>query len=78
VIKLKSKLLNTNEAAVQLGVSRRQVQTLIQRGKLKAEKIGRDWFIRAADLRAVRVRPKGRPAGAKDSKPRKKVGIAKT
>lgn len=71
VIETNAKLLSTDEAAAHLGVSRRQVQTLIKQGKLPAEKQGRDWFIRASDLRLVKERPKGRPAGAKDSKPRK-------
>lgn len=71
VIETNAKLLNTDEAAEQLGISRRQVQTLIKQEKLPAEKQGRDWFIKASDLRLVKVRPKGRPKGAKDSKPRK-------
>jgi len=65
------KLLTTQDAATELGISRRQVQTLIEKGKLPAERIGRDFLIRASDLRLVRVRPKGRPFGAKDSRPRK-------
>ena len=72
VIETSAKLLSTTEAAEQLGISRRQVRTLIERGKLSAEKVGRDWFIKASDLRLVKHRPKGRPEGAKDSKPRKR------
>ncbi len=71
VIETNAKLLTTDEAAEQLGVSRRQVRTLIEREQLPAEKQGRDWFIKVSDLRLVKVRPKGRPAGTKDSKPRK-------
>jgi len=72
VIETSAKLLTTSEAAEQLGVSRRQVLTLIGQGRLPAEKIGRDYFIKQGDLRLVKVRPKGRPEGAKDSKPRKR------
>jgi excisionase family DNA binding protein len=71
VIETSAKLLTTIEAAQQLGISRRQIRTMIERGQLPAEKQGRDWFIRAGDLAKVKDRPKGRPAGAKDSKPRK-------
>lgn len=71
VIETNAKLLTSIEAAEQLGISRRQVRTLIERGQLPAEKQGRDWFIKLSDLRLVKVRPKGRPKGAKDSKPRK-------
>jgi excisionase family DNA binding protein len=71
VIETNAKLLTTSEAAEQLGISRRQIRTLIERDQLPAEKQGRDWFIRASDLRLVKERPKGRPEGAKDKKPRK-------
>jgi excisionase family DNA binding protein len=72
MIETDAKLLSTDEAATRLGVSRRQVQTLIKQEKLPATKVGRDWFIRASDLRLVKERPKtGRPRGAKDSKPRR-------
>jgi excisionase family DNA binding protein len=71
MIETGAKLLTTDEAAEQLDVSRRQVQTPIKQGKLPAERQGRDWFIKQSDLRLVKVRPKGRPQGAKDSKPRK-------
>jgi excisionase family DNA binding protein len=66
-----AKLLTTNEAAEQLGISPQQVRLIIRRGKLPAERQGRDWFIKQSDLRLVKVRPKGRPQGAKDSRPRK-------
>lgn len=72
VIETSAKLLTTIEAAEQLGISRRQVRTLIERGQLPAQKVGRDWFIKQGDLRLVKHRPKGRPEGVKDSKPRKR------
>ena len=58
-------MLTTKEAADVLGVSLRQVQTLIQQGKLQAQKMGRDYVIRESDLKAVEHRPKGRPPKAK-------------
>jgi excisionase family DNA binding protein len=79
MIETRAKMLSTAEAAVELGISRRQVRTLIERGKLPAEKIGRDWFIKTSDLPLVRHRPKtGRPQGAKDSKPRKAINAPKS
>ncbi|MGH9755924.1 MAG: helix-turn-helix domain-containing protein [Blastocatellia bacterium] len=55
-------LLDTNEAAERLGVTRRQITTLIQQGKLRATKMGRDWFIDEDDLESVKERPRrGRP-----------------
>jgi excisionase family DNA binding protein len=71
VIDTNAKLLTSNEAAEQLAISPQQLRLLIRQGKLPAEKQGRDWFIKISDLRLVKVRPKGRPKGAKDSKPRK-------
>ena len=48
--------MTTLEAALRLGVTRRRVQALITAGRLRAVKVGRDWQIRPADLRAVEVR----------------------
>lgn len=54
--------LTTKEAAENLGVSVRQIQTLISRNRLPARKFGRDWIIREEDLELVRHRPiTGRP-----------------
>lgn len=58
-------LMTTRDAAKALGVSLRQVQTLIQQGKLPAEKVGRDYFIMESDLKLVEHRPVGRPPKAK-------------
>ncbi|MDQ3011325.1 MAG: helix-turn-helix domain-containing protein [Acidobacteriota bacterium] len=71
VIETNAKLLTSFEAAEQLEISPQQLRLLIRKGRLPAEKQGRDWFIKISDLRLVKVRPKGRPAGTKDSKPRK-------
>lgn len=43
-------MLTTQQAADILGVSRKMVQSLIKRGRLPAEKIGRDWMIRKEDV----------------------------
>jgi excisionase family DNA binding protein len=58
-------ILTTRAAATILGISIRQVQTLIQRGKLPAEKIGRDYFIKDSDLKLVEQRQVGRPSKQK-------------
>jgi excisionase family DNA binding protein len=62
------KTLTTKEVADELGISLRQVQTLIQRGQLPAEKFGRDYMVRESDLGLVRERPKGRPSKQKPSR----------
>ena len=63
------KLYSTNEAAEKLGVSLRRVQAMITEGKLPAEKMGRDYFIKDEDLQQVKVYGKaGRPPKAKKEK----------
>lgn len=54
-------LISTEQAAADLGVSRRRVQALIKSGRLKATKVGRVYVIRPKDLESVRVRKPGRP-----------------
>lgn len=54
-------ILTTTEAATRLGVSPRRVQALIKAGRLPAQKLGRDWMIRAQDLKLVEDRKPGRP-----------------
>ena len=61
-------MLTTADVAKRLKISRRQVQTLIERQQLPAVKIARDWFIKPEDLALVKVRPKGRPRKAKTAK----------
>ena len=56
-----NELLTTKEAAKELKISVRRIQALITAGRLHAQKIGRDWIIRKADLDLVRVRKPGRP-----------------
>lgn len=55
-------LLTAKEAAEKLGISLRQMQTLLKRDRLPARKFGNNWMIEEKDLEAVRERPKtGRP-----------------
>ena len=62
-------LLNTTEAAQRLGVSARRVLALIEEGKLKAQKVGRDYAIEADALEGVKVYGKaGRPPKVKSGK----------
>jgi excisionase family DNA binding protein len=56
------KLLTTKEAAERLGVSQVRVNQLIKQGRLPAEKMGRDYFIKESDLKLVEDRKPGRPS----------------
>lgn len=62
-----TQMMTTQQAADELGVSRRRVTKLIADGRLLATKVGRDYVIDRAHLDDVRVRdrkggwPKGRP-----------------
>jgi len=55
------KLLNTSEAAERLNVTAIRIRQLINEERLPAEKVGRDYVIREADLKLVENRPTGRP-----------------
>jgi len=59
------KLLTTKEVALRLGVSTRRVQAMINSKSLLAEKFGRDYMIREADLKLVENRKPGRPTKKK-------------
>lgn len=61
--------MDSGQAAVALGVTRRRVQALIKSGRLPATKFGRDWMIAASDLEKVRERKPGRPRKAKAEQP---------
>jgi len=54
-------LLTTNEVAARLGVTIKRVQAMIRDGRLPAEKMGRDYFIKEDDLKLVADRKPGRP-----------------
>jgi excisionase family DNA binding protein len=56
------KLLTTNQAAKELKVTAIRIRAMIRDGRLKAEKMGRDYVIRESDLDTVRDRKPGRPA----------------
>jgi excisionase family DNA binding protein len=55
------KLLTTSEAAKRLGVHVTRVRALITAQRLPAQKLGRDYVIREADLKLVEDRKPGRP-----------------
>ena len=57
-------LLTTNEVAARLGVTVKRVQAMIRDGRLPAEKMGRDYFIKEDDLKLVENRKPGRPRKA--------------
>ena len=58
-------VLNTEEAAVRLGVSARRVQQLVKSGRLPAKEFGGSYMIEEKDLKLVEDRPQGRPPKAK-------------
>lgn len=53
--------LTVPEAALELRVTDRRVRAMINRHRLPAEKVGRDWLIKRSDLDLVRDRKPGRP-----------------
>ena len=55
-------LLTTKEAAEKLGVTVRRVQAMIIDGRLKAQKLGRDYVIEDSELETVKERKTGRPS----------------
>jgi len=55
------KLLTTKDVADRLGITMRRVQALILNEQLPAEKIGRDYLVKEADLKLVAERKPGRP-----------------
>jgi excisionase family DNA binding protein len=76
-------LLSTAQAAERLGVTVRGVQKMIEEGRLKALKIGRDYVISPHALEGITRQPAGRPpkvkaevspTGEKPKRATKKVG----
>lgn len=53
MIKNKSNYVTSAEAAVLLGFSRDHVRKLIIQGRLKAEKLGRNWIIEKKNLEKI-------------------------
>ncbi len=60
------KLVDTKEAAARLGVSEQRVRQFCEEGRLGRKFAGR-WMITGAELRAFKLRPKGRPKKSSDS-----------
>lgn len=56
-----SGLLTVNEAAAHLGLAASTVRAMCARGKLPAQRIGRDWLINRADLDTLQRKPAGNP-----------------
>jgi excisionase family DNA binding protein len=55
-------MLSTLEAAEKLGISSIRIRQLIQDGKIKAKKLGRDYVIEESELENVKIYGKaGRP-----------------
>jgi excisionase family DNA binding protein len=55
-------LLNTSEAAERLGLTVRAVQKMIEAGRLKARRVGRDYIILASSLSDIKRKSQaGRP-----------------
>lgn len=65
------KMMSTKEVAEHLGVTLPRVHALIKAGRLPAEKMGRDYFIKDSDLKLVEDRKPGRPP--KPSVPKKRA-----
>ena len=55
------KIIGTAEAARRLNVTQSRVRAMIDSGRLKAIKVGREWLIDPKDLDAVKDRKVGRP-----------------
>lgn len=49
-------LLTTTQAAIALGLQRRAVQAMISKGTLPAQRLGRDYMIRPADVERAKQR----------------------
>jgi excisionase family DNA binding protein len=67
------KLLTTPEVAEKLGITIARVQQLIWKGRLPAQKIGRDYVINEDDLKIVAERKPGRPAKAEKTVGKRKA-----
>ncbi len=60
---LQTEYLTIPQAAARLGLTRGRVHQFVTDGRLRAVKLGRDWFIAVADLNALPPRRQGRPVG---------------
>ena len=55
------KFLSTDEAAAMLHVRRGWITQLLKSGRLKGQKVGRDWVVSQASLEAYQPSKAGRP-----------------
>jgi excisionase family DNA binding protein len=55
-------ILTTKEAGDKLGITVQRIHALIKNGRLPAQKMGRDYFIKESDLKLVENRKAGRPS----------------
>lgn len=56
-------MLSTKQAASQLGITQQLVRRYCEQGRIKAEKVGRDWVMTQAALDSFSRKPRktGRP-----------------
>ena len=64
------KIIGTAEAARRLNVTQSRVRAMIDAGRLKAIRVGREWLIDPKDLDAVKDRKVGRPRKARKTSKR--------
>ena len=65
-------LLTTAQVAEKLGLHRTRINAMIRAGRLPAEKIGRDYFIKEEDLKLIENRKPGRPRKAQSAETSKR------
>lgn len=58
-------MLTTKQIAEKLNVSVRRVQAYIHMGRLRAERIGRDWMVTEKNFSKFKILPIGRPKQVK-------------
>lgn len=66
-----SEMLPTKQAAARLGLAARTVKDHCADGRIKAEKIGRDWLIEEAEVE--RYKRERKPRGRRPKAPRRAV-----
>jgi excisionase family DNA binding protein len=71
-------MLTTKEAGDKLGVTVQRVHALIKIGRLPAQKMGRDYFIKESDLKLVEDRKPGRPPKQASKKSERKKAMTKS
>ena len=56
-------MYSVKEAAIRLGVSDRRVRKLLEEGRIKGKKLGRDWVVLSLDYKRKRETKKGGKGG---------------